>query len=126
MTAMNWLSRAIGWGIVIYAVMYLTWSGLVIYGLSLGYLSIIARLIVLFVISIIAARSLRVIDWKDVIPYSAAWAVTAMVLDGLFLVPFAGWGLYASLSIWVGYALIVALPILGTYWRRQSANPHLA
>jgi hypothetical protein len=127
MNAMNWFSRAIGWGIVIYAIMYLAWSGLVVYGISLGYLSIALRLIVLLVITTIAARSLRVADWKDVLPYSTAWAATAMVLDALFLVPFSGWALYASPSMWLGYALVVVFPILSIFWRRrQSANSHLA
>jgi len=117
---MGWFSKAIGWGIVIYAVMYLVWSGLVIYGLSLGYLSLIVRLLVLFFITTIAARSLRLGNWKDVVPYSAVWAIVAAVFDGLFLVPFSGWGLYASLSVWFGYALILVLPLLSLAWRRRS------
>lgn len=123
---MGWFSKAIGWGIVIYAVMYLVWSGLVIYGLSLGYLSLIVRLLVLFFITMIAARSLRLADWKDVFPYSVVWAVVAAILDGLFLVPFSGWGLYTSLSVWFGYALIVILPLVSIFWRRRSANPRLS
>jgi len=123
---MGWFSKAIGWGIVIYAVMYLVWSGLVIYGLSLGYLSLIVRLLVLFFLTMIAARSLRLSDWKDVLPYSALWAIVAAILDGLYLVPFSGWGLYSSLSVWFGYALIIILPLVSIVWRRRSANPHLS
>src|SRR3989344_3217203 len=108
---MGWFSKAIGWGIVIYAVMYLVWSGLVIYGLSLGYLSLIVRLLVLFFITMIAARSLRLGNWKDVFPYSVVWAIVAAILDGLFLVPFSGWGLYSSLSVWFGYAVFLLLRI---------------
>lgn len=124
---MNWLYRALGWGAVIYAVMYLVWSGLVIYGYSLGYVSLIIRLALLFVLTSLAARSLRLFDWKDILPYSALWAITAIVLDGVFLVPFAGWALYSTWSVWLGYALIVAFPLLRPLIRSRSvANPHLA
>lgn len=123
---MNWIARAIGWGIIIYAVMYLVWSGLVIYGLSLGYLSLFIRLATLVVLTSIAARSLRLADWKDVVPYSIVWAVVGIIFDALYLVPFSGWGLYASLSVWIGYALIVAFPILSLFWRNRSANARLS
>ena len=104
--------RTIGWGILIYAVMYLVWSGLDIYGLSLGYLSLTVRLIVLFGMTTIAARALRFSTWKDVVPHSIGWALTAIVLDALFLVPFSGWELYSSWSVWLGYALIVVFPLI--------------
>lgn len=109
---MTSLFRTIGWGILIYAVMYLVWSGLVIYGLSLGYLSLILRLVVLFAVTMIAARTLRFSTWKDILPHSIGWALTAIVLDALFLVPFSGWELYASWSVWIGYALIVVFPLI--------------
>jgi hypothetical protein len=120
------VAKAIGWGIVIYAVMYLAWSGLVIYGLSLGYLSLVLRLVVLYFITNIAARSMRLFNAKDLLAYAALWAIAAAILDAVFLVPFSGWGLYASLSVWFGYALIIAMPVAGSYWRRRSASAHLA
>lgn len=124
---MSWLKNAVGWGVVIYAVMYLAWSGLVIYGLSLGILSLIVRLAVLVVIITIAGRSLRVDNWKDLVPYTFVWAVIAALLDGLFLVPFSGWALYSSWSVWVGYALVVVIPLFTSLRRTTSAmNPRLA
>lgn len=118
---MNRVAKAVGWGILIYAVMYLVWSGLVIYGLSLGYLSLIIRLFVLFAITSLAARAMRLTNWRDLLPFSLGWALVAIVLDAIYLVPFSGWALYASLSVWLGYALVVALPILSLYTRRSAA-----
>jgi hypothetical protein len=128
MHAMNsWLYRAIGWGVVIYAIMYLAWSGLVIYGYSLGFLSLAIRLAILFGITSLAAKSLRLMDWKDILPYSVLWAVTAIVLDAIYLVPFAGWALYGTWSVWLGYALIVVFPLIRPYLRsRVGGNPRLA
>lgn len=119
---MQLLKRVLGWGIVIYAVMYLAWSGLVIYGLSLGVLSLVARLIVLFVITGIAARSLRAMDWKDVVPYTIGWACIAILLDGIFLVPFSGWALYSSWSVWVGYGFIIVFPLLALFFSRRRGS----
>jgi len=118
---MNLLKGAIGWGIVIYAVMYLVWSGLVIYGLSLGILSLVLRIFTLAVITTIAGRSLRLASWKDIIPYSVGWAIVAIILDLVFLVPFSGLALYASWSVWVGYALVAIIPLLTSIWRRRAA-----
>lgn len=120
-THMSFLMRSVGWGVLIYAVMYLVWSGLVIYGLSLGILSLAIRILTLVVITTIAARSIRMGSWKDILPYSASWAVVALVLDALFLVPFSGWALYASWSVWVGYALVAIVPLVTSLSRRKSA-----
>ena len=109
---MRFGARALGWGIAIYAVMYLLWSGLVIYGLAAGVTSLVIRLVTLAAITIIAARSLHMPNWRDLVPYTVSWALIAVVLDALFLVPFSGWALYATWSVWVGYALVAIIPLL--------------
>lgn len=126
MRMMRFGMYALGWGIAIYAVMYLLWSGLVIYGLAAGVLSLIVRLIALTVVTTIAARSLRLPDWKDLAPYTVSWAVVAILLDALFLVPFSGWALYATWSVWVGYALVAILPILTSFKWSRTASPRVA
>jgi hypothetical protein len=107
---MKLLKTVLGWGVVIYAVMYLLWSGLVIYGFAAGYSSLVLRLIALAAVTIIAGRSLHLSNRMDLIPYAIGWAIVAIALDTIFLVPFSGWVLFASWSVWVGYALIAVLP----------------
>jgi hypothetical protein len=109
---MSFLFRAIGWGIVIYAVMYLLWSGLVIYGFAASIVSLGVRIVALIVITRLAARSLNLTTKMDVVPYSVSWAIIAIILDGLFLVPFSGWMVYAKWGTWAGYALVALAPIL--------------
>ncbi|MBI5457273.1 hypothetical protein HY971_00920 [Candidatus Kaiserbacteria bacterium] len=101
----------IGWGIVIYAVMSLAWSGLVIYGLAGGLSSLIFRLSILILVTTIAGRSLRLHSWIDVLPYSLFWALSMGVLDAVYAVPFSGWVLYADWSLWVGYGLVAIVPL---------------
>ncbi|MFZ2887130.1 MAG: hypothetical protein WA021_04900 [Minisyncoccia bacterium] len=109
---MQFALRAVGWGIVVYAIMYLIWSGLVIYGLSLGILSLVFRIGTLALVTTFAARSLHLATRMDVLPYSISWAVAAIILDAIFLVPFSGWTLYAEWSVWAGYALVAIIPVL--------------
>jgi hypothetical protein len=120
---MRFFLGAIGWGIVIYALMYLLWSGLVIYGFAAGMVSLIVRLAALAGITTLAARSLHIPNWRDLAPYTVAWALCAVALDALFLVPFSGWALYATWSVWVGYALVAIIPLLTSFRRSRPAAP---
>lgn len=113
----------LGWGIVIYAVMSLLWSGLVIYGMADSLLSLAIRLCVLLFIASIAGRSLRVHSWQDVLPYSVFWAATMALLDAVYTVPFSGWTMYADWRLWVGYALVAIIPLLAPY-RHQLPRVH--
>lgn len=115
------ITRALGWGVVIYAIMYLAWSGFVIYGFSLGIVSLIARFSILALITIIAARAMHLSDTKDLIGNALVWAAVAVGLDMVFLVPFSGWALFASWSVWAGYALIVVFPLAYTMLRNRKA-----
>ncbi len=109
---MQLVLKTIGWGIVIYALMYLLWSGLVLYGLSAGLLSLFIRLFALLSITTIAGMSMHFVNWRDLVPVSLAWAAIAAGMDGVFLVPFSGWALYANWSVWVGYTLIALIPLI--------------
>ncbi len=113
--------RALGWGVVIYAVMYLAWSGMVIYGLSLGIVSLLARLFILALVTIIAARAMHFSDTKDLVGHALVWAAVAIGLDMVYLVPFSGWALYTSWSVWAGYALIVVFPLAYTMLFRKTS-----
>ena len=116
---MPFLKKGLGWGVVIYAVMYLLWSGLVIYGLALGVVSLTVRILALTLVTTIAGKSLRLTNWKDLLPYSLSWAVVAILLDALFLVPFSGWALYSTWSVWVGYALVAIIPLFTSFRRNR-------
>lgn len=109
----------LGWGIVIYAVMSLAWSGLVTYGLSGTIVSRFAELLVLVIVATLAGRSLRFHSWKDIIPYSFFWAVMMGLLDAVYSVPFGGWQIYADWNLWLGYCLVAVVPLLAPYTRKM-------
>ena len=101
----------LSWGIVIYAIMYLFSSGLAMYGFSAGLAAIFCRLLVLVIIATIAGRSLKFNSWKDILPYSFFWALTVVALDAVFTLPFSGTVMYENANLWVGYALVMLLPL---------------
>lgn len=113
---------ALGWGIVIYAIMFMTWNAFVIYGFIEGVLPRLAGLVVLIVITTIAGRSLRFHSAKDILPYAIAWVVIVALLDGVYSVPFTGMQLYSDWNIWVGYLLVLCVPLLAPYTRARSVH----
>ena len=100
-----------GWGIVIYAVMSLVWSIFVTYGFVDGLAPRVAALIVLVGVTVIAGLSLRYHAWHDILPYSLVWAAMMALLDGVVSVPYTGFELYTDVNVWIGYALVVFVPL---------------
>src|SRR3990167_7992781 len=98
---------ALAWGIVLYAIMFLLWSGFVLYGFAEGIAPRLTGLLVLIGLALLAGRALHYGSWRDILPYSIAWTVIVAILDMVFTVPFTGWALFSDWNIWVGYALIV-------------------
>ena len=118
------LDARIGWGIVIYAVAYLAWSGMSIYGWTQGALPYLVELLILAVVCAWAGSALKFRTWADILPYSIGWAVIAAALDSLYVVPFQSWGWYQELSPWIFYLLIVFLPLLSIFFRNSSTPRH--
>ncbi len=106
-----------GWGIGIYATMFLLWSSFVTYGFINGAGPRVAGLIALLVISVCAGRSLRAHSWRDILPYSVSWGIMTALLDAVVSVPLTGWQLYADWNVWVGYLLVALLPLFSLYPR---------
>jgi len=117
----NYLSF-IGWGIVIYAIMFLIWSGFVTYGFVQGLAPRIFGLLVLIVTALIAGNSLRFNSWRDILPYSLTWGIIVALLDGLLGVPLSGWQLYANWNVWFGYALVVLVPLFAPFVRFERLS----
>jgi hypothetical protein len=113
----------LGWGIGIYAVLSLVWSGFVIYNVAQGIVPRLVQLLVLVLLALIAGRSLRLNSWKDILPYSAFWALEAAALDAIYTVPFSGWALYGNYVVWLGYATLALIPLLGPLFRREIELP---
>lgn len=107
----------VGWGISIYAIMSLVWSGFITYGFIEGLAPRIVGLLVLIGLALLAGSALRLFSWSDILPYSIAWGVMMAILDAIFSVPYAGWQLYTDLNVWFGYLIVIIAPLFAPYLR---------
>ncbi len=110
-----------GWGVAIYAVVFLIWNILVIHGYVNGMLPRLALTLVLIATLIIAAYNLQLRHWYEMLPYSVGWLLIAVALDFICTVPVSGWTVWHDWSIWFGYALVVSVPLLVCH---HSAKRH--
>lgn len=111
------LGALLGWGIVIYAVMFLLWSGFVVYGFVGGLLPRTLSLMTLIIISLIAGRSLHARSIADILPYSISWTLMMILLDMLMTSPLTGWQIYGDWNVWFGYSIVLLVPLLALYPR---------
>lgn len=106
------LRSLVGWGIVIYAVLFLVWSGLAMYDFGGTIFSRGIVLLTLIAATAIATRSLRIYSESEIAPYAFGWVLVAALLDSVFAVPAAGWAIYSDWNLWLGYAVLLAVPFV--------------
>jgi hypothetical protein len=107
------MARSIlGWGTVIYAVVYLVWAIIVVHGLSESIFARCAMLLTLLAVLAIATTSLRTLSKNDIYPLSFGWASVALFFDALLIAPISGFAIFAQWNVWVGYLLMLFIPHL--------------
>lgn len=109
------IGALLGWGLGIYAIMFLIWSAFIVYGFTSGLLPRVVSMAILVILVLIAGRSLRARTWHDIFPYSLCWGLIMVLLDAIMSVPYGGWMIYADVSTWLGYAIVVFGPTLALY-----------
>ena len=114
------IGPALGWGIVIYSTLYLTWSGLVLYGFADTVIGRIALLIALVTVVTIAGRELRLQAWEDIVPYSLSWVLIMVVLDILISARINGMDIFSDANLWIDYALVGSVPLLAPKTRARA------
>jgi hypothetical protein len=111
---MNWL-KAIGYGIILFAVMFLLGSivmfGLKVSGLGMSLIMLVSSIIVVWLL----ARQYKVNNLNLGIQVGLVWLVVDVLLEYFVIVQIFNQGdaskLY-SWSVFLGYALIVVIPAL--------------
>jgi hypothetical protein len=118
----------LGWAVVIYAVVNLAASGLALYQTADAYPTAthIVILAVLIFTLILAGRSLRLHDWHDILQYSLWWAFICAIIDGVYVVPFAGSQIYMDPNLWIGYGLVITVPLIVPYRVKIYQEPHVS
>lgn len=113
------LRALFGWGIVIYAVLLLMSGGLTVYGLGGSIFFRITVLATLVITVVIATRSLRLSNERDIAPYAFGWMFCAIALDAILVIPSSGWSLFTDWNVWVGYLVLLAVPFVVTTLSRK-------
>lgn len=108
-----------------YAVMYMVWRFCLLYEFTDGLMPVLARLFVLIVLGLLAGRSLHFYYASDIFPYAAGWMVIAILLDYVMVYPGAGWAMYMNWNIWVGYLLVLAIPLLAPQLQERPEAAHI-
>ena len=116
------LRALFGWGIAMYATLYLVWSTFVVYGLSANLLAHVGMIITLIALAILATRSLRITTEREILPYAIGWVLIAACLDAIVIAPVAGWAIYSDWNIWVGYGLLLAVPLVVAAVSKRSIS----
>ncbi len=107
---MNW-KKALGFGALIWVIMFITISALVGYGLSTDAMFTIVVTIISLVVAYLAARNLAPNGYGLAILYGLIFAVVGIVLDFLISQRFAP-DMFSSAYYWLSYLLIVLVPLL--------------
>ena len=103
--------KLFGYGILIYVALFVYWSALIAYGAEQGIISQIVSLIIIAALACFAGHKLETKSVNKIIRYSVGWTVIVALLDVLFTVPFTGWEVFNEWSVWVGYAIILLIPL---------------
>lgn len=106
------LFKTLGIGIILYSCMYLAWSLLAAYGFAGTFTARVILLLVLLCSTLIAARSLRLHAWRDMLPFSVSWVVVIGAIDALFAAPSESWVMFADPNLWIGYCLVLFAPLV--------------
>lgn len=105
------LKKAIGFGIVIWALMF------VIVSIFIGFKIYDSRLmkgvtvVIAGIISYIFAGYTKPTKFSQALAYGASWVVIGIILDSLITVNFNP-AIFTARSLWAGYALVLVAPLL--------------
>lgn len=103
--------KLFGFGVLIWAVVYLAALAFVAYDLMDQLWAKIVVELVAVAVAYLAARNLGIGSAGEIFKYSVSWAVIAFVLDLILTVPFTGWQFFSGWEPYVGYALIILAPL---------------
>jgi len=107
----NW-AKAFGWGLAIWAIMFVIDSILILFQLEALWFAIVMLIVCLVVVWYVASKMFKFKEVAEAFMVGLIWLIIVAVLDYLVLVlVFSGgdFSFYAW-NIWVRYAIVLLLP----------------
>ena len=111
---MNW-KKALGFGVLIWVIMFVVFSILVGYGLMTseetgwGLWSIVA-LIIMLLVTYVAARNIAPGNYGLALGYGVVFAVVGIILDYFISTKFVP-NMFSAMSYWVSYIILALVPL---------------
>ena len=109
----NW-KKALGFGALIWIIMFVVISALVAYGAPSGGLSMTWNVVVTVIslaVAYLCARNVAPKSYSVALGYGLVFAAVGIILDFLISQRFAP-GMFSSMAYWVSYILLVFVPLL--------------
>lgn len=109
---MGYYSKLLGYGGIIWGVAFIVVSVFIAFGITSDIVVQTPTTLAVVIVTLFLARSLNISDRKEMLKYGISWAVVGLILDALVTVRFTGFEFFYRWYIWLGYLLIVVVPLL--------------
>ena len=100
-----------GYGVIIWVVAFIVASIFVGFQITGMWKQIITTLAVV-IAAFMLAKKLNISSVKEMLKYSFIWVVVGVILDYFITVKFTGKEFLMSKEMWIGYVLILLVPLL--------------
>ncbi|PIR44102.1 hypothetical protein COV23_01705 [Candidatus Wolfebacteria bacterium CG10_big_fil_rev_8_21_14_0_10_31_9] len=104
--------KLFGYGVLIWAVVYLVATAFVGYKLSGMLWTQIVLVIISAVFSYFLAKNLSANLVVGMLKYSFSWMIMTIILSIIFTVPFTGWIVFNSWDMWASFLVILLVPLV--------------
>ena len=102
--------KVIGYGALIWAIVYLVATVFVAYKMTGTLLSQVVVLLVLAAAVFFASQKSNFVSRSDALKYALGWIIVGFILDLILTIPFTGWQFYLSWEMLLGYLLGLVVP----------------
>lgn len=104
--------KLIGYGVLIWVIVFAVVSAFIAFDIPSDNLFVnLVSLIAIIIATWFLAKNLKVKTQKEMIKYSLAWLIIAIILDLIVSVQFTGFGLFGRWHVLFGYLLILIVPL---------------
>ena len=103
--------KLIGFGALIWGTAFITMTAFVAYQMGNYVLSTAILWIVVAIVAYLCGKNLQFVSRAQALKYSASWVAVGLIMDSIFTVPFTGWTIFSAWELWLGYILVLVVPL---------------
>lgn len=111
--------KLFGYGAVIWGVAFIVVSAFIGFEVTSEVIVQGVTTLAVAIAAYLLARSLNISNRKEMLKYGFSWVVVGLILDLIVTTRFTGWQFFSAFYVWLGYALILLVPLLAV--KKQTA-----